>query len=517
LFRTSPAWLSIGRYTERQTKAGTMIYQHLFERVKRRGPVRAGIVGTGEFGTTIVTQSPIIPRLQVPIVADLDIEAGRSAYLKAGYAPDDIAVCDSRGASLRAMEAGKVVVVQDAMILMDLPIDVVATATRSPEAGACCAYEAIRHGKHVVMVDKEADSVVGPVLKHVADRAGVVFTTDDGDEPGLVMGLVSWARTLGLEVLSGGNVHHCLYDPEAATVTSRSQTVQVPDKDRWALGRIPEGKAERYVQARRRLFAPFRPSEECGDPMAHMAVAANGTGLLPDAPVGHRTVARLVELADVFCPAEDGGILRTRGAIDIPAILHTADQPHGGGGVFVVVGNADRHSREVMIRKGLYANYAKTAMLIYRPYHLCGAETAMSILCAGLLEIPTGSSEILPRVDIIATTARDFAAGETLGEPGTLGWNQDLRAALAPGAPMADDKPLPFFMLEGNKLAVDVPAGMVITKDMVVLPKDSVLWHLRQQQDEHFFGSGLDPQASVQGRPDPRNWQDRQSTKRGRG
>ncbi len=378
------------------------------------------------------------------------------------------------------MEAGKSVVVQDAMILMDLPLDVIATATRVPEVGARYAHEAIQHGKHVVMVDKEADSVVGPILKHLADKAGVVFTTDDGDQPGLLMGLVSWARSLGLEVLCGGNMRDCLYNPADGTVSG----VEVSQEDKWALERIPAGQAERYNETRSRLFASLRSAEECGDPMSHMAVAANGTGLLPDIPAGHVPVVRFLELPEVLCPVEDGGILQTRGVIDVPFILRTADAPDSGGGVYIVVANKDEHSRRVMINKGLIANSRNSAMMVYRPYHLCGAETAMSILCAGLLGVPTGSSEILPRVDMAAKTARDFKAGEVLEN---LGYNQDLRASMIPPVSVADDNPLPFFMLENNRLSRDIPAGTTITKGMITPPQDSVLWSLRKHQDEHFL------------------------------
>jgi predicted homoserine dehydrogenase-like protein len=110
----------------------------------------------------------------------------------------------------------------------------------------------------------------------------------------------------------------------------------------------------------------------------------------------------------------------------------------------------------------------------------------MSILCAGLLQVPTGSAEVLPHVDIVATTARDFRAGEILGSSGTLGWNRDLRASLVPAFPLSDDGPVPFFMLEGNRLTKDVPARTTITLDMIAPPADSALWSLRRQQDAHF-------------------------------
>jgi predicted homoserine dehydrogenase-like protein len=86
-----------------------------------------------------------------------------------------------------------------------------------------------------------------------------------------------------------------------------------------------------------------------------------------------------------------------------------------------------------------------------------------------------------------ARAARDLRAGEILGDPGRLGLGSDVTAFLRPGAPVNDDEPLPFFMLEGNRLAVGAPQGTVITANMVEPPQDSVLWTLRRQLDSHFF------------------------------
>jgi predicted homoserine dehydrogenase-like protein len=464
-----------------------MIYQHLFSRVSEPETVRAALIGAGQFGAPIVTQAPLIPRLEIAAVADIRIEAALEAFRRAGRAEGDMAVCDTRAAALQALEAGRAVVVGDPLLLMDLPLDVIATATRAPAAAAEYASEAIRHGKHVVMIDKEADSVVGPVLKRRADDAGVVFTTDDGDQPGLLMGLVSWARLLGMEVLCGGDLRSAAFDPAAGAISRGGRTVQVAEEDRWALERIPPGEAPRYAEARRRILEAFRQDDALGDPMCHLAVAANGTGLLPEGPIGHRATLRLVEIPEVLCPQEEGGILQGRGVLDMAYVLHTADQPHGGGGVYIVVANADPVSRATMIEKGLYANAAGTAMLAYRPYHLCGAETAMSILCAGLLQTPTGAAELHPHVDLVATTTRAFRAGETISRPGGLGYDSDLPAALAPALPLTPQNPVPFFMLEGIRLAVDVPAGTVITGAMVVEPPGSTLWALRREQDALFL------------------------------
>ena len=73
-----------------------MIYEHLFNRVKEPGTVKAGLIGAGQFGTPIVTQAPFIPRLDVPVIADIDVEAGKRAFRQAGVAEEDIVVCEAR-------------------------------------------------------------------------------------------------------------------------------------------------------------------------------------------------------------------------------------------------------------------------------------------------------------------------------------------------------------------------------------------------------------------------------------
>ncbi|MCC6445842.1 MAG: hypothetical protein IT210_20605 [Armatimonadetes bacterium] len=336
-----------------------MICQPLFDRALEPQVVRAALIGCGSFGAPLVTQTRPIPRLEIRVVADTDIEAARSAFLRAGADESDIAVCGSCSSALQAMEPWKRVIAEDATILMDLPVHVEVTAIRTPEAGARYDCEAIRHSKHVVLVDKEADSVVGPILKRMADRAGVVLTTDGGDQPGLLIGLVSWARALGLEVLCGGHLHECFYEPESGTITMDGHPpAAVPLEAQWAIEPIPEGESQRYAATRRRLTGLWRPYEEDGDTFAHIAVTANGTGLMPDTPVCHRPLLRLSELPEALCPTSDGGILSTRGAADLPTLLRTEEASGADGGVFIIVSNAVELSRDIMADKGLLANPA---------------------------------------------------------------------------------------------------------------------------------------------------------------
>jgi predicted homoserine dehydrogenase-like protein len=468
-----------------------MIYQQLFSQVKEPAVVRAALIGCGNFGTAIVTQAKHIPRLELKVICDTNIEAARNAYRLAGIPDADVAVCDTAARALWAMEAGKWVIVEDAMNLMSLPLHVIVTATMVPEAGVTYAYEAIRHGKHVVMVDKEADSVCGPILKHFADKAGVVYTAEDGDQPSLIMGLMSWANMLGLETLGGGYMHESEYDPKTGRLNARwgKFEMTVPEEDRWALDRIPQGQEARYMEVRDRLAKNWEASDACPADMCHLVVTANGTGLMPEVPLSHRQIVRIQELPNVLSPQSEGGMCRTRNTLSLPNILLTGETPYADCGVFLLVTSADAYAREIMACKRVQANWNKTIFLVYRLYHMCGVETATSIMVAGLLRAPTGGTTVLPRLDVTVKTTRSFKKGETVSRPGQLAYDPDMWASLIPATPLADDNPLPAYMVEANSLAVDVPKGTTITRSMVVPPKESVMWFLRQKQDELFLSA----------------------------
>ena len=459
-----------------------MIYHHLFDQVKEKRVVRAGLIGSGHYGTAVITQARYIPLLEIPIIADVSPQAARIAYHHAGITDDDIALCDNRLDAIHAMESGKFVVVEDPMLLIDAPIDVIVESTGVPEAGARHAYKAIQHGKHVAMITKETDAVIGPILKHLADRAGVVYTPVEGDQHGLLIGLVLWARSLGLEVLCGGKARNseCIYDPEARTVSSGRSTISVNESEAWALNRIPDGEANRYIPARRKILDAL-PKTSNSD-LGEMAVAANATGLTPDVPSLHLPVVRISEIPEVLCPADEGGIMETTGAIEIVTCLRGTDDAGLGGGVFIVVSCENDYSRTILTTKGLIPNSRGSTAVIYRPYHLCGVETPISILSAALLNIPTGAATIQPHVDLVAKSNCELKAGTVLGD----GHSSDIDAAILSASPIAKGNPLPLYLLDGLRLSRDVAQGTLITQEMVAPPSNSLLWSLRRQQDAHF-------------------------------
>jgi predicted homoserine dehydrogenase-like protein len=176
-------------------------YKNLFQ---FNGVTRVGLIGTGAFGRSFLVQSRLIPNIRVPVVCDRDIAVAKDACLQAGIPSEDLKVCRTESGANDTIAAGKTAVISDALLLTDLPIEVVIEASGMPGAGATHARTAIANGKLVVMVTKESDCVVGPILNRLAENAGVVYTPADGDQPSLLIGLISWAETLGLEIVCAG-------------------------------------------------------------------------------------------------------------------------------------------------------------------------------------------------------------------------------------------------------------------------------------------------------------------------
>ncbi|MEM7033054.1 MAG: flagellar biosynthesis protein FlgA [Chloroflexota bacterium] len=462
-----------------------MIYSALFDQVEPDKVVQAGIIGTGHFATATITQAQTIPRLSVPIVADLDVNAAREAYKRAGIAADDIIICDSRPSILQALEANKSIIVEDAILLMDLPLDVIVDSTGIPEAGAKHGLAAIEHGKHIAMVNKEADVTVGPMLKYLADQAGVVYTQVDGDQHGMLIGLIKWAQELGLEVLCGGKARDSeyIYDIAIGKVTERDRevTFNLIEAELLQPVSVHKHKMEEVLDGRKALLSAF--SQVGGFDLVEMAIVTNATGLLTDAAPLHCPTLSITEIPEVLCPIDMGGILQNRGVIDAVTCLRHPNEAGLSGGVFMVVAADNDYSRFILTSKGATPNKAQTTAVVHHPYHLCGVQTPITILTAALLNVPTGATNFHPHVDVVMEAKVDLQAGYTIGND----HSPDLRFLVKEAQAVKDDAPLPIHMGNGNTLAVDVPAGTLITANMVEQPTASTLWTLRQQQDAHFL------------------------------
>ncbi len=468
-----------------------MIYSRLYQQAASKGPVRVGLIGTGHYGTAVLTQSMTIPLLHIAAVADKNPEAARRAFAHAGIAGADVVVCSTREQALRALPKRRIVV-EDPLLLMDLPLDVIAESTGSPEGGARHALEAIRHGKHVAMISKEPDSVVGPILNHLAQQAGVVYTQVDGDQHGLIIGWVNWLRSLGLEIVSAGKSRdgELAFNDDLSSIrgvwnpnypkSETWDTVAVASEDRGWFASIPDGESEKYLAQRHRVLASMPSMRSAAFDLCESVIAMNATGLAPDGGEMHDAVVRISEIPQVLCPREEGGVLNRRGVIDVVIGLRGEREGNLGGGVFAVVSCQNDYSRKVLLEKGLWANPRQTAAVLVRPHHLCGIETPTSILCAGLLGVATGNdASYRQRFDLIVRSVKPRRAGQIMD----CEHDASLKAQIVPGVTLAARGALPAHLATGNRLKRDVAAGAIVNCDDVDLPEDSVLLKLRKEQD----------------------------------
>lgn len=445
--------------------------------------VSAGLVGVGEFGRSFLSQARLVPGLGVRAACDRDVERAAATFAAAGTDRADIAICETAQEALRLFEAGKAVVVPESGLLLDLPIDVVVEATGEPENAASIAAAAIEHGKHVVMVTKEAESVVGPLLAHKARQAGVVHTPVDGDQPSLLIGLVAWTRLLGLEIVAAGKAseYDFVFDPDSGSLTAQGRSVPLAEfADLWT---GPTEHARTIAEARAQLLADF--AHRTVPDLCEMTIVCNATGLGIDRPALHAPIARTVELPDLFGPTAQGGLLEATGVVDIFNCLRRPDELSFAGGVFVVAKTPDPETGKLFKEKGIPVSADNGRVLVHNPVHLLGAEAPMSILSACRAGRSTAGDEVLPRVDLTAVAGRTIAPGARF----EIGHRHEIagaRPAMLPARTLGETAPLPYYLLPGAVARHEIPAGTAITAGMVELPADSVLLRLRREQDALF-------------------------------
>jgi len=456
-------------------------------------PVRVGLVGAGEFGASLITQSLGHPAIDVPVVADIDPDRAVNVLLRCGVAGDGIEICRDAASARDAMTAGKVAVVPDGLLLVDTEIEVVVEATGAPEAAAAVSEAAILAGKHLVLASKEMASVCGPWLAKLAADRGVVYTLPDGDQPSLLIGLISRAELLGLEVVMAGKAseYDVVWHRAKAELSYHGKVFKVPDfADCWHLdgADIPEVLADRA--------APLGATALKSVPdLCEMMLVCNATGLRPDFDAFHAPLARTVELPDVFRPETEGGILLDPegGVVDIVNCLRRFDELSLAGGVFVIVRCADRDTWDVIKAKGIPVSSCGNYGLLHNPVHLLGIEAAASIIAAARGGMPTSGRTPRPAFDLVGRATRAFKAGEVLDMGGHHHTIAGMEPLVRPAQAAIPGGPLPYFMAANNRLVTDVRPGETLTVEMVEAPQHSVLWRLREDQDAAFSispGSG---------------------------
>ncbi|MFD7812256.1 homoserine dehydrogenase [Streptomyces sp. NPDC059785] len=388
-----------------------MNLHHLFADTGDR-TVRYALSGAGGgFARTLLAQTRRIPRLSPAVLCDRDLPRLEAMLRELGHTPDELRVCATPDEVAAAVAGQRVALVADASLMSAADWDILVEATGSPAGGYAMARDALTAGRHVAMVSKEVDSVAGLHLADLARDNGVVYTTADGDQPANLIGLVTWAEFLGLDIVAVGksSEYDLVLDPEAGTVTQLDTTVPAPG----LAGLLDLGDDVRATLAARAEAVSALPTGATAD-YCEMAVVATSTGFRPDTEQLHYPVARIAELADVYALREDGGVLHRTGAVDVFSALRLPGEASFAGGVFVVVRTGDEVTWETLRGKGHVVSRDGRYAAIYLPYHFMGVETPLSLLSAVLKECPSGGTDPKAHAVLAGRAQRDLPAGTVL-------------------------------------------------------------------------------------------------------
>ncbi|MEQ8496111.1 MAG: flagellar biosynthesis protein FlgA, partial [Gammaproteobacteria bacterium] len=372
-------------------------------------PVRVALIGAGKFGAMFLAQARRTPGLHVFGIADLDLARTRATLARVGWPAEAYAARDATA----ARASGATWLTDDAAALIAADgVDVVVEATGSPAAGCRHVLAAIHHGRHVVMVNVEADVLVGPLLAARARAAGLVYSLAWGDQPALVCEMVDWARAAGLEVVAAGKGTKYLPAYHAST----------PDTVWGHYGLSAADAAAGGMNAQ--MFNSFLDGTKSA---IEMGAVANATGLAPPADGLGFPPCDVDDLAERLKPAADGGVLAASGTVEVVSSLArdgSALSRDLRWGVYCTFRAGDEYVRRCFAEYGLRTDASGWYAAMYKPYHLIGLELGISVAAVALRGEPSGAPQAW-RADVVATAKRDLAAGETLdGEGGFTVWGK---------------------------------------------------------------------------------------------
>jgi predicted homoserine dehydrogenase-like protein len=318
-------------------------------------------------------------------------------------------------------------------------LDLVVEVTGTIEPALTVVLDAFRHAKHVVLVNAELDSLLGPILKTMADEAGVVLTHTDGDEPGVAMTLLRYLRTLGLRPVAAGNLKGMV--DYHRTPETQQAFAQQHDLD--------ARKTTSFADA-------TKLSMEC-------TVLANATGF----QVGRRGMygpacGHIREIANLL-PGDE--MLRT-GLVDYAL----GADPHTGAFVIVYEESPLKRRQLAYYKLGDGPFY-----VFYAPFHLPHVQIASTIGRAVIHRDSTVAPIRGPVCEVVATAKRDLKAGERLDGIGgfcAYGLIENSATARTLSA-------LPIGLSQDCVLLRDIPQDEVISFDDVAPPREwpgEALW-----------------------------------------
>lgn len=427
-----------------------IIVDNELERREQNGnPIRVALVGAGYMGRGIALQiEQYITGMRLVAISNRTLAAADRAFREAEI--DSIATVETVRQMEESISAGKYVITDNPMLLCEAEgIDAIIEATGDVEFSAQVAVKAIENKKHIILMNAELDATVGPILKVHADRAGVVITNADGDQPGVMMNLMRFVKSIGYQPVLAGNIKGL--------------------QDYYRTPETQKGFAEQH-NITPKMATSFADGTKIS---MENAIVANATGF----KVGKRGMygprcAHVSEAANLF-PVDQ---MRNGGLVDY--ILGAEPGP----GVFVL-GYNDHPTRQG------YMRYFKMGdgpiYVFYVPYHLPHLEVPLTAARAVLFQDAAVAPIAGPVCDVITVAKRDLKAGETLDGIGGFTCYGILENADVSRA----ENLLPMGLSEECRLTKDIKKDQVITRADVKFPPERLSDKLRTEQDAFFAPS----------------------------
>jgi len=442
------------------------LYAKLLEREAAGKPVTVAVIGAGKFGTMFLAQARLTKGLHVAGIADLDTVRARSQLQIAGWPAAAFGA-----ASLDAAHKQRAAFITDnaEALIADPRIEVIVEATGVPGAGIHHCLRAIANGRHIVMVNVEADAVAGPLLARRAKAAGVVYSLAWGDQPALICEHVDWARAAGFKVISAGKGTR--YEPHYHQSN--------PDNVWDILDKYLNITDRKSINPK--MFNSFVDGTKSG---IEMTAVCNATGLVPQSDGLHFPPASRFELAEICKPKSDGGTLEKAGVTEVISSVYRdgRDVPHHLAlGTYVVFEGETDYARRCFKEYSMLPDKTGKYAALYRPIHMIGLELGISVASAALRNEPTGAPTGF-RSDVVATAKKPLKSGEMLdGEGGFCVWGKQTPAEVS-----LRDELLPLGLAHNVKLKRDIPEGGAVKwTDVAYDPNDAAV-KVRREMESAF-------------------------------
>lgn len=426
-----------------------IIVDNALEKLERGGDlIKVGLIGAGTMGKAIANQiQNHTIGMQIVAIANRTLE---NAVEACNYAEiENYEVVESLILFENAIQKGVVSITSNPTLLCQSnQIDILIDATSSTEFGCEITLAAINNNKHIVTLNAELDATLGPILSETAKQSNVIYTSCDGDQPGALLNLYRFSKTIGITPLVLGNIKS-LQDRYRTPLTQKSYA------EEWKQNPIA---VTSYADGTKMSFEQAIVANATG-----MSIAKRGMlGLQHD---GH--VDELTEIYNIDTLKKWGGI--------VDYVVGSKPAP----GVYLI-GTLEDEKQKHFLK--LYKLGDGPLYCLYTPYHLCHFEVPISVARAVLFNDATVQPIAGPKVDVITVAKRDLNAGEKLDGTGgymTYGLCETHENQIFHNL-------LPMGLSKNCIVKKDISKDTVITYSDIILPNDRLIDEKRRQQDAMF-------------------------------